>query len=123
MRIVLADGQSNVRFALRTLLEWQPEVQVVDEAADLGELLSRIGDTCPDLVVLDWRLRGPAQADVPSILREICPGLAVVALSGWPEDRRAALVAGADAYVCKTDPPEELLAAITARRKWITGLI
>lgn len=92
MRIMLADGQANVRFALRILLEWQPELQVVDEAADLGELLSRIGDACPDLLVLDWRLQGPAQ-DVPSILRQLCPGLVVVALSGWPEDRRAALVA------------------------------
>jgi two-component system nitrate/nitrite response regulator NarL len=117
MRIVLADGQSNVRFALRALLERQPEVQVVDEAADLGELLSRIGDTCPDLLVLDWRLRGAAQADVLSILRQLCPGLAVIALSGRPEDRRAALVAGVDAYVCKTEPPEKLLAAITARRQ------
>jgi DNA-binding NarL/FixJ family response regulator len=123
MRIVLADGQSNVRFALRTLLEQQPEVRVVDEAADLGELLSRIGDTCPDLLVLDWRLQGTAQADVPSILRHLCPNLAVIALSGWPEDRRAALVAGADAYVCKTDPPEELLAVITTRRHSITSLI
>ena len=117
MRIVLADGQSNVRFALRTLLERQPEVQVVDEAGDVDELLSRIGDTCPDLVVLDWRLRGAAQADVLTILRQVCPGLTVVALSGRPEDRRAALVAGADAYVCKTDPPEELLAAIIDRRQ------
>ena len=117
MRIVLADGQSNVRFALRTLLERQPEMQVVDEAADLGELLSRIGDVCPDLVVLDWRLQGAAQADVPSILRQLCPNLAVIALSGWPEDRGTALVAGADAFVCKTDPPEELLAAITSRRQ------
>ena len=117
MRIVLADGQSNVRFALRTLLERQPEVQVVDEVADLRELLSRIGDTCPDLLVLDWRLRCAAWVDLLSILRELCPDLAVIAISGRPEDRGAALAAGADAYVCKTDPPQELLAAITARRQ------
>jgi DNA-binding NarL/FixJ family response regulator len=117
MRIVLADGQANVRFALRILLERQPEVQVVDEAADLGGLLSRIGDTCPDLVVLDWGLGDAAQADALSILRQVCPDLAVIALSGRPEDRRAALVAGVDAFVCKTDPPEELLAAITACSK------
>jgi DNA-binding NarL/FixJ family response regulator len=112
MRIVLADSQANVRFALRTLLERQNRVQVVGEAPDLGALIKQVGTSCPDLVLLDCGLRGAAWADLPSILRQACPGLAVVILSGQPGMRQAALAAGADAFVCKVDPPERLLAAI-----------
>ena len=47
-------------------------------------------------------------------LRGIRPDLPVIALSGWPEARRASLDAGADAFVSKGDPPEQLLAAINS---------
>jgi DNA-binding NarL/FixJ family response regulator len=60
---------------------------------------------------------GPSRSAPPgqgllSALRRACPGLFVIILSGRPEVRRAALAAGADAFVCKCDPPERLLAAI-----------
>ena len=112
MHILLADDESNVRFALRTLLERQRGVQIVGEAADLKALLSQIRMACPDLVLLDWELRGSVAADFLPALRKVCPDLAVIVLSGQPEARRAALDAGADAFISKTDPPEQLLAAI-----------
>jgi pimeloyl-ACP methyl ester carboxylesterase len=68
--------------------------------------------TCPDLVLLGWHLSGLKEVDLLPALRKICPQLHVIALSGWPEERQAALDAGADAFVCKCDPPERLLAAI-----------
>jgi DNA-binding NarL/FixJ family response regulator len=112
MRILLADDESNVRFALRALLERLPGVRVVGEAADLKGLLSQIEIACPDLVLLDWELRGSAAADLLPALRRLCPDLAVIVLSGQPEARRAALATGANAFVGKTDPPEELMAAL-----------
>ena len=116
MRILLADDQSNVRFALRALLERQPGAQVVGEAANAETLLSQVSTACPDLVLLNWGLPGMAADELPPALREACPDLAVIVLSGQPEARRAALAAGADAFVSKTDPPEELLAAIAGSR-------
>jgi DNA-binding NarL/FixJ family response regulator len=46
-------------------------------------------------------------------LRHACPGLGIIVLSGRPEASRAALAAGADAFVSKGNPPEHLLSAIT----------
>ena len=53
-----------------------------------------------------------AAEELLSALRKRCPDLPVIALSGQPEVRRAALAAGADAFVGKADPPERLLVAI-----------
>ncbi len=136
MQILLADNQPKVRFGLRVLLERQPGLKVVGEAADAEGLLAQTETLCPDLVLLGWGLPGLAKADpsasrrgepvactepsrsepsgqsLLSALRRICPDVYVIALSGRPEARRAALAAGADAFVSKCDPPERLLAAI-----------
>ena len=117
MRILLADDRFSVRLALRTLLERQAGVQVVGEAASSAALLSQIQAACPDLVLLDWNLSEVAAGELLPALRELCPGLPVIALSGQPEVRRAALSAGANAFVSKADPPERLLAALRSARR------
>jgi DNA-binding NarL/FixJ family response regulator len=114
VRVLIADGQSKVRFALRVLLERQPGFEVVGEAVYAQDLLTQVEASQPELVLLDWELSGLAQAGSLSALREACPGSHVIALSGRPEARQAALDAGADAFVSKIDPPERLLAAIGA---------
>ena len=112
MRILLSDDQAQVRFALHMLLERQPGVEIVGEAVDAEELLVRASATRPDVVLVSWELPGLGEKDSLSALRQGCPDLIVVALSGRPEARRAALEAGADAFVSKTDPPERLMALI-----------
>lgn len=112
MRILLADDQTKVRFALRALLGQKPELCVVSEAVDAKELLAQAEAVCPDLVLLDWGLQGQTLVDLLPALRQICPELSVIALSGRSEARQAALAAGADAFISKTDPPDKLLAAI-----------
>jgi len=112
MRILVADADPNVRFALRALLEQQAGVQVVAEAGSLATLLDQARSTCPDVMLLDWGLGGLTPVDLLSDLREACLGLAVIALSGRSKARQAALAAGADGFVCKTDSPEKLLSAV-----------
>jgi DNA-binding NarL/FixJ family response regulator len=112
MRILLADDASNVRWALQALLERQPGLEIVGAVGNAWELLSQVRATCPDLVILDWELPRSAAVTLLTELGEACPGLAVIALSGRPEKRKAALAAGADAFVSKVDSAEELLAAL-----------
>jgi DNA-binding NarL/FixJ family response regulator len=113
MRILLADSQAKVRFALRVLLGRQPGVEVVDEVACAEELLTHAALSCPDLVLLDWTMADAVSGGLLQALRNHCPDLGIIVLSGRPEARRAALAAGADAVVSKANPPEHLLAAIT----------
>lgn len=117
MRILLADDQPAVRHALRVLLERQPGLEVVGEAADGLGLLTQSAATRPDLVLLDWQLPGVLPPELLLALRRISPHLPVIALSGRPEVKGAALQAGADAFVCKCDPPELLLSAIAGCRR------
>jgi len=111
MRIMVADHQSKVRFALRTLLARRPGLEVVGEADTVEKLVAGVRAARPDLLLLHWRL----DKDMPellSTLKQACPGLQVIVLSVRQEACQPALAAGAESFVCKMDPPEKLLAAI-----------
>ncbi|MCB8968453.1 MAG: response regulator transcription factor [Chloroflexota bacterium] len=112
MRIMIADDQAKVRFALRILLEQRPSWHVVGEVGDADTLLQQIDDVHPDLLLLDWKLPAHSPALFLQQLRAICPQLMVVAISGRPECYQEAMRGGADAFVSKIDPPERLLAVL-----------
>ena len=112
MRILVADDLARVRYALKTLLHHEPGLEVVAEAADVEELMTLARAFAPDLLLLHWRLNGGSGADLVPRLHRLYPGLRIIALSAQPEARQPALEAGADAFVCKADPPERLLEAI-----------
>jgi DNA-binding NarL/FixJ family response regulator len=112
MRILLADDQPRVRRALRLLLEQEPWASVMGEAGEVESLLAQAEASRPDLVLLDWGLQGSESLDLLPTLRSRCPGLAIVVISGRLGAEQDAVEAGADAFVSKADPPEQLLAAI-----------
>ena len=112
MQILLADNQPQVRFGLGVLLEHQSGIEVVGEAANARDLLAQSKTACPDLILLDWKLPKMQAETLLAKLRKICPNVIVIALSGRPEARQAALDAGADGFVGKYELPEKLLAAI-----------
>jgi DNA-binding NarL/FixJ family response regulator len=114
MRILVADSQSKVRHALCVLLKQQPGLEIVGEAASALELLTQTEKCRPDLILLHWRLQALTTVDLLPALRRIYPGLHLIVLSARREACQAALDAGADAFVCKMDPPDSLLAAIQA---------
>jgi DNA-binding NarL/FixJ family response regulator len=116
MRVLIADDQPQVCSALRLLLMQEPDIAIVGEAEDLEQALEQIAGQRPDLVLLDWELPGQNSDSALVELRTVRPGLVVIALSGRPEARRAALAAGADAFVSKGDPPERLLAVVDEHR-------
>jgi DNA-binding NarL/FixJ family response regulator len=114
MRILLADSQPKVRFALRVLLEHQSGLEIVGEATDTQALFKALQTLDPDIVLLDWELPGLKEAVSLPDLRQTKPGIHVIVLGGRPSARKPATGAGADAFVSKGDSPERLLAAIRA---------
>jgi DNA-binding response OmpR family regulator len=117
VRVLLADSSSRVRTGLRALLEEQPDLQIVGEVADARRLLAQVDADRPNLLVLGWELPGSAAAGLLPKLRETCPDLCVIVLSGRRQAQQEALSAGADAFVSKMTLPEHLLAAITAAQE------
>jgi DNA-binding NarL/FixJ family response regulator len=112
MRILLADDQDRVRYALRVLLAQQPGLEIVAEVYDAEDMMAQLGAVCPDLALVDWELPGLVQSGGLTAIRKVCPHVMVTVLSGRPGARRDAQAAGADAFVSKGDPPERLLAAV-----------
>ena len=112
MRVLIADDQPHVRSALLLLLRQEPDVTVVGEADDTEQALELVAGQQPDLVLLDWELPGRGGIATLARLQAARPGLLVIALSGRPEARRAALAAGVDVFVSKGEPRDQLLAAV-----------
>lgn len=113
MRVFIADDEPDVRYAYHVLLGSRHGIEIVGEAKDAEELLVKTLGTYPDIVLLDWELPGFNGNNHLYYLREGLPGLVVIALSGRSEAGSKALKAGADAFVSKVEPPENLLAAIS----------
>jgi two-component system response regulator DesR len=113
MRILLADDQEKVRSALKLFIEQEGGFCVVGEAITASDLLHNIIRTNPQVVLLDWEL--PGLPDSPyklNPLRLVAPDLKIIALSGVPEARKSALAEGADGFVSKSEPPENVLRAL-----------
>ena len=112
MRVLLAEGQPRVRSALRLLLEQTPAIDVVDETAKSDEVLAKVEECSPDIVLIDWELPGLRAADLIPELHTLHSELLIVVLSSRPESRGAALAAGSNAFISKGDMPERLLDTI-----------
>jgi len=115
MRVFIAEHESKVRSALRALLRLRPGIEVVGEATTVQELKARLDTTQPELLLLHWRL-GEGMPELLASLKREYPELKVIVLSVRQEACREALAAGAEAFVCKMDPPDKLLAAIEVIR-------
>lgn len=114
--IVLADDHTMVRSGLRILLDAEDGVQVVAEAADIGEAKRKVLAYKPSVLVLDLSMPGGSSlAAIPDI-RAASPGTAIVVLTMEDEPRfaREALRAGASGFVLKEAADTELLQAIGA---------
>jgi DNA-binding NarL/FixJ family response regulator len=112
MRLLLADDQIKVRSALRLLLEQEPDLQVVGEAADATGLLLGVTEKEPDVVLLDWELPGLPAAQLVRLLLYERPSLKIIAMSSRPEVKRLSLDAGAHAFLSKSESPPCVLSII-----------
>ncbi len=114
MRVLVAESHIGVRWALCTIARALTGVTVIGEAADAGILLGQVRLLHPDVVLLDWDLAGAPPEKLVSALHAINGGVGVIALGTHVEAEKAALAAGASAFLLKTDPPERLMAALRA---------
>ncbi|WP_370418844.1 response regulator [Streptomyces sp. QH1-20] len=116
IRVLLADDQALLRSAFRVLVDSEPDMEVVGEAADGAEALELARAQAPDVVLMDIRMPG---TDGLAATRAICSDRAlaevrVVMLTTFEVDEYVvqSLRAGASGFLGKGAEPEELLAAI-----------
>ncbi len=116
MRIFLADDEIEVRSALKIALTQEPGVSVVGEASEVKGLVACVQAAQPNLVLLDWELPGRPTAALIAALHTLPDRPKVIVLSSRLEAQRAALTAGADVFVSKGEPPEQLLTVLQTIR-------
>jgi DNA-binding NarL/FixJ family response regulator len=108
MRLFIADGNSSVRLALQMYLQQEPGMYVTGMAAEAEGLPAQLEASRPDVMLLDWFLPGASMQDLLSDIGELEAPPKIVVLSIKPEVKGRALSAGADAFIRKDAPPEEL---------------
>ena len=114
VRIMLADDQELVRAGLRLLLERDPLLTVVGEAADGQAAVTMAADLRPDVVLMDLRMPGIDGIEATRVILSADPGVRVVALTTYGTDEYvfAAIRAGASGFLLKDCGPEELRRAV-----------
>ena len=114
IRVLIVDDHAIVRAGLRMLINPQPDMEVVGEAADGHEALCQARETNPDVLTLDLTMPGGGGLKSLERLRQACPQTRVLVLTMHedPSYLRAALAAGASGYVAKSAVDGDLLAAI-----------
>lgn len=116
IRVLLAEDQALIRRGLRTLLEAEPDIQVVDEAVDGEEAITKAKALDPDIVLMDIRMPVRDGIEATRLVKEQHPRAEVIILSAYEDDELVfeAIQAGATGYVLKDITPENLVRAIRA---------
>ena len=125
IRICLADDHHLVRDGLRSLLEAEPDLEIVCETGDGGDVVGLVKRAKPDVVLLDLMMPGLNGLEVTRQLQEVAPTTRVLILSMYASDASVttALRNGASGYVLKGSRTSDLLKAIrevAAGRRYLT---
>jgi DNA-binding NarL/FixJ family response regulator len=131
INVILCDDHALIRRGIRDTLSDAPDINVVGEAGDYGELrqlmrqLAGPPETRCDVLVLDINLPGRSGLDALHALKDEGSPIKVLIVSMYPEDQYAirALRAGAHGYVNKGGDPQLLVRAVhtvAQGRKYVT---
>jgi DNA-binding NarL/FixJ family response regulator len=114
IRLAIVDNHTLVRYGLRELVNLQPDIEVVAECASVAEAMRTLSLAQPDVVTLAVSLPDGDGLRLARELRDGRADLGIVILTGRDEDDVLfrALETGASAFVAKSAPVEEVLAAV-----------
>jgi NarL family two-component system response regulator LiaR len=114
IKILIVDDHSIVRKGLRALLASQPDMEVVGEAADGQEAVTKAESSHPEVILMDLMM--PVKNGIEAIgdIKKKNPDIRILVLSSFGEDDKVfpAIKAGASGYLLKDTLPQELLQAI-----------
>ncbi|MGW2386885.1 response regulator [Streptomyces sp. NPDC001658] len=114
IRILIADDEALLRMAFSTVLEAQPDMSPVGEAADGTQAVRLAREVRPDVVLMDVRMPGTDGIEATRQVIRVSPRTRVLILTTFDLDEYAfaGLTAGASGFLLKNTRPEELLTAI-----------
>ena len=112
--IILAEDHHLVRQGVRSLLEKKDRFKVVGESNEGPQTIKMIQEMKPDVLVLDWMMKGLSGAETIQRVRKLSPKTKVIVLSMYDMEAYVleALKSGASGYVLKSSQADELIHAI-----------
>lgn len=118
-KIVLADDHAMFREGIRRIIERIEDVVVVGEVNDGLELLAILKNSCPDLVILDISMPNLRGLEAIREIKKLYPQVKVLFLTMHRQKEfiHRALTDGADGFLLKEDPSDELIRAVQTVRK------
>jgi DNA-binding NarL/FixJ family response regulator len=119
-RILIVDDHASVREGLRCVLEEEPGLRIVGEAATGEDAVVLAGTVGPDVILMDLMLPGISGVDAIRTIRAADPRPQFVVLTSYASSEllNEALAAGASAYLLKDVSREMLVQAIKAAREF-----
>lgn len=114
IKVIIADDHMIVKDGLRSLLEKQPDMEVVAEADNGRAALKYVKELSPEVVIMDIGMRELNGIDATRQIVKISPGIKVLALSMYSDKRfvKEMLKAGASGYMLKDSAFKEFIDAI-----------
>jgi two-component system NarL family response regulator len=116
IRVVIVDDHALFRRGLDRVLDDEPDIQVVGEAADGVEAISRVRELTPDIVIMDVRMPRASGIEAARTIRAVAPETKVIMLtvSDLEEDLYEAVKAGVNGYLLKEVAIPEVADAVRA---------
>jgi two-component system response regulator NreC len=114
IRLLLTDDHTLFRQGVKNLLDSEPDLEVVGEAGNANEAISKATELCPDVVLMDVSMPGLSSFEATRQLRRNRPETKVLFLTMYDDQDYLAegMEAGASGYVLKDSPAEQLVSAI-----------
>ena len=109
LRIFIAFADEKLRIAMLLLLDHEPGMVVVGIPDRLPGLVTQLDVSQPDVLLLEWSVPFNSMKEMIGDISHLSPSPKIILLSNIPEEREAALAAGADHFIVKNAPPDELL--------------
>ena len=115
-RIIVADDHHLVRQALVSLLEKQPDFEVIAQAADGEEAVNGARKTIPDVIIMDISMPKLSGLEATRLIKSQYPQIGILALTVHSDNEHvlSILQAGAGGYLTKTASDSEIVQAIRA---------
>ena len=101
LRVLVVDDQASTRQGVMALLEFEPDIEVTQEASNGQEALQIVAEEQPDVVLMDVRMPVMDGLEATRHIKARWPQVKVIVLTMYPANEARALAAGADRFLLK----------------------